>query len=59
MYYRHYINCLPHLVPCVQQHDIILNEVILCELSHLIHDETARLIGAFEQARLVVGHHLL
>lgn len=48
----HYKQC--HLVPCVQQHDIILTEVVLRELGHLGHVETARLIGAFKQAWLVV-----
>lgn len=43
-----------HLVPCVQQHDIVLVEVILRELGHFSHDEASRLIGAFKQARLLV-----
>lgn len=45
-----------YLVPCIQQHDIILTEVILSEVSHLRGDETARLIGAFKQSWLVVQH---
>lgn len=53
-------NCVTsYLVPCVQQHDIILTEVVLREQGHLGHDETACLIGAFEQARLVVWNRLL
>lgn len=47
------------LVPCVQQHDVILAEVILSEVSHLSDDETARLIGAFEQSWLMIHNHQL
>lgn len=48
-----------YLVPGVQEHDIILAEVILGELRHLGNDEAARLIGALKEAGLVVRLHLL
>lgn len=43
-----------YLIPRVEQHDVVLAEVILREPSHLRDNEAARLIGAFKQARLVV-----
>ncbi len=42
-----------HLLPGVQKHDIILVQVILSEVSHFCHKESARLIGAFKQTRFV------
>lgn len=43
-----------YLIPRVEQHDVVLAEVILGEPSHLRDNEAACLIGAFKQARLVV-----
>ncbi len=42
-----------HLLPGVEKHDIILVQVILSEVSHFCHKESARLIGAFKQTRFV------
>lgn len=50
---------ISHLIPGIEQHDVVLAEVVLSELSHLRDDEAARLIGALEQARLVVHEGLL
>ena len=38
-----------HLLPGVQQHDILFIQVVLGEVVHLGHPEPARLIGAFKQ----------
>lgn len=46
--------CSHHLVPCIQQHDVVFADVILSELGHLGDNEVARLIGAFKQSWLVV-----
>lgn len=48
------IQLVSYLIPRVEQHDVVLAEVILCKPCHLCNDEAARLIGAFKQARLVV-----
>lgn len=51
--------CLNNLVPRIQQHDVILAEVILSEARHLGDNEATRLIGAFKQSGLLVQNHLL
>lgn len=38
-----------HLLPGVQQHDILLVQVALCEVIHLGHPKPTDLIGAFKQ----------
>ena len=48
-----------HLLPGVQQHDVLLVQVRLCEVVHLLHLEAARLIGALKQPGGVERHLLL
>lgn len=48
-----------NLIPSVQQHDIVLIQVILRELGHLVHTELARLVRAFKKARSVRWRRLL
>lgn len=42
-----------HLLPCVQQHHVLLVQITLGEVTHLGHPELPNLIGAFEQAGTV------
>lgn len=48
-----------NLIPSVQQHDIVLIQVILRELGHLVHTELARLVRALKKARSVRWRRLL
>lgn len=49
----------PYLVPGVQQHDVRLVQVVLCELRHFGYDELSCFIRALKQTGLVVRHVLL
>lgn len=45
-----------HLIPCVQEHHILLVQVGLAKVVHLGHPKLARLVGALKEAGAVVDH---